>query len=547
MVVGTGENPELSAHLRRWLINGREIREVFRISGSSRIVGIADDGSLAYYDSRPPTRGYGVISKLASIAGRDEPIDVVVDRMGDYLIVSGTQVHASGVPQAAVDWARAELADGVQVTAMAILNADAWIGVSTRSVGSGGMTSIHWGQGLLADIRRFFANGERIEDIAAGAGSFSDKWMIATDQRVFVRGVQDCRNETTFGEAVADRLSRQWDCHYEPRNCLAARATWSEADMASAENPNIWELNLLVTIGVDIYDESAEDRDEFECWLEDGLRRSEALFGGSPALRIRVRTERREQIDGVNLDNFVMHSASDYSSFMDEHFDIMTRTRSEGYFPLLISRRICIGYDSDGNRRCIGGRATFPHTVSPLTRKHGIIMAYPDSRDYVLAHELGHYFGIIHTFQRSSRFSRAVECNLEYFVDGVENLKCRSCRNGVINSTTESCSGDVNVMDYCRGDNDRVYFNQCQIDRAVAQRDRYMTNAGQTNYFKMKGRLGEPYCRDDSDCFDDEFCNTGVATIGRNVCKNRLDQGATCSRSGQCASGSCSLFVCRAN
>jgi len=543
IATGPGHLPDMTLKLQGWLGTGLKIQEIFRIAGSGRIVAVADDGSLAYYDSRPPTRGYGVIGTLAGMANPD----VVADQMGDYLVISGTQVRASGAPQGAVDWVEAEIADQVQVTALALLNGDAWIGVSNRAVGSGGMSPTHWGQGLLADVQRFVAAGERIEDIAAGTGSVSDKWMIATDKRVFIRGVEDCRKLKSFGDSVEANTGRQWDCYYEPRNCLANRDTWTLEDMASPPDPNVWEVNVLVTIGVTIYDQSPEDKDDFGCWLEDALQRAELLYNDTPRLKIKLRTQRSERVGGYDLDNFVMHSDSDYKAYMDEHFDIMAKSRTEGYFPVLISRRVCIGYDDDGTRHCIGGRARFPHTVSPFERKFGIIMKYPDSRDHVLALEFGHYFGLIHTFQRTSPFSTALECNWDYLIDGVDEPKCGSCRNGIVNSTTESCSGDFNVMDYCGGANDRVYLNGCQQNRAVDQRNRYLTNPGQTDYFKMKGRQGEPYCSDDGDCLDDEYCNTGVATIGRNVCKSLLSDGAACSRSGQCESGNCSLFSCRAN
>ena len=61
---------------------------------------------------------------------------------------------------------------------------------------------------------------------------------------------------------------------------------------------------------------------------------------------------------------------------------------------------------------------------------------------------------------------------------------------------------------------------------------------------EMKGRQGEPYCEVDSDCLDDEYCNTGVLTIGRNVCKATLPSGAACTRGGQCESGKCPLLIC---
>lgn len=537
----------MTSGLQAWTSAGKQIMEVFRISGSNIHIAVADDGErLAFGD---PVGGIAnkVIAEIDRLAGLAKPIDLVADQMGDYLIISGTELYSSGVPQGAVDWAESELADGIQVTAMALLNGDAWIGVSNREVASGGMNRAHWGRDLLTDIRGFVAAGERIEDIQANVATVSDKWAIATDKRIFVRGFPECEEYGVFGASVESNLSREWDCFYEDRDCLLGRATWSEQDMGSKPDPSIWEVNLLVTIGATEYDGGPKAKDDFECWLEEGLQRTELLFGDSPRLKIRLRTQRESRVDGVDLSNFVMETDTEYTDYMDHNFDIMAKSKTEGYYQLLVSNSICIGYDSDGSRHCIGGRAKFPHSVSPLTRKHGIIVEYPDDRDHVLAHEFGHYLGLIHTFQRTSAFSTALRCNYEYLDENVSNLKCASCRNGIINSTDETCSGDYNVMDYCDGDNDRAYLNQCQKDRAASQRDAYLTNGGQTNYFKMKGRQGEPYCDEDGDCLSDEYCNKGIASIGRNVCKSKLDNGAACSHGGQCESGKCPLLVCKAN
>lgn len=157
----------------------------------------------------------------------------------------------------------------------------------------------------------------------------------------------------------------------------------------------------------------------------------------------------------------------------------------------------------------------------------------------MLAHEFGHYLGLPHTFEDSGG-AAFLRCNDIYPVA----VECNSCQ-GNLDAAAEVCDATYNVMDYCSGDNNDVRLNACQREKSANQRERYLTNDGATNYFKMKGRLGEPYCVNDGECLDDEYCNTGVATVGRNVCKPKLSDGATCSRSGQCDSGNCSLFTCR--
>jgi len=51
------------------------------------------------------------------------------------------------------------------------------------------------------------------------------------------------------------------------------------------------------------------------------------------------------------------------------------------------------------------------------------------------------------------------------------------------------------------------------------------------------------YCRDDDDCPSDQFCWKGVATIGRNECRDEKSEGKSCSRHGQCESNCCKYHV----
>ena len=180
--------------------------------------------------------------------------------------------------------------------------------------------------------------------------------------------------------------------------------------------------------------------------------------------------------------------------------------------------------------------------MNPVTRKHGIMLLAERGRIEVLAHEFGHYLSLKHTFEPYINLDGDLNCNQRFTPKG-SDVRCNSCM-GTVNSSGTSCSGPYNVMDYCNGDVDDADLNFCQQSRANNQKQRYMTNDGRTNYAKMKGRLGEPYCTSDSDCLDDEYCNTGVLTIGRNVCKATLPSGAACTRGGQCESGKCPLLIC---
>jgi hypothetical protein len=545
--VADGLDP-LDKSMQQWLNSGRKIREVVWIKGSDTIVAIADDGSYKMgqyriWDSTDPNyvkAGRKLINRLWVLKSDGLPVDVVDARGDDFIVISGTEVFSDGAPQAAVDWIKSELDAGVQVTAIAMMNGDAWIAVSDRAIGKGGMNRAHWGWNLVADLEALRNAGERIEDISNGAGSVSDVWMIATDKRVELFGYQSCRSHATFGSNVDSLLPREWACEFANKNCLADFPSWSEQDMGSGTDENTWLVNLLVTVGVRDYE--GEDKQDLDCYLADNLRIAERVFGSNPALKFRVKTRHLTYLDGANLYEVWFSDSSQYRQYMDDHFDVMAKSKTEGYYQMLISENICVGYNDDGSRDCdIGGISGFPHVVRPFKRKHGIIMEYPDSRGWVMAHEIGHYLGLIHTF--STDGGGAGECNEPYDPDGLDNSRCASCR-GTLNAAGTRCNGTYNVMDYCGGDDDDAVLNSCQIARAAKQRERYMTNDGATNYFDMKGRLGEAYCASDSDCLDDEYCNEGVFTLGRNVCKDKLNNGAICVRSGQCESGRCSAGFC---
>jgi len=291
-----------------------------------------------------------------------------------------------------------------------------------------------------------------------------------------------------------------------------------------------------------VSDYAGEDKEDVDCYLAENLRIAESVFGSTPALKFRIQTRHLTSLFGKNLSEIKFEDEKEYRQYMDAHFDVMAKSKTSGYYQMLLTENICVGYNNDGTRDCdIAGISGLPHVVKPFDRKHGIIMEYPDERSWVFAHELGHYLGLIHTFQESG--GGAGKCNEPYDPQGKDESRCASCR-GTLSADGLSCDGTYNVMDYCDGDDEDAVLNSCQIERAAKQRERYMTNDGATNYFDMKGRLGEAYCNVDSHCPDGEYCNEGVFTVGRNVCKARLSKGALCGRSGQCESRRCSGGFC---
>lgn len=291
----------------------------------------------------------------------------------------------------------------------------------------------------------------------------------------------------------------------------------SQVALAKKKDHDTWTLDIQFVVGIENYNDPAA----VERFIDGQIRRAEALYDDKPGLKIRKTVVRKTSAGGKSLASMRFDSAHEYAVFMDANFDTMAKTRRDGFLQVLIVDQICIGWDKDKDtkvktRHCsIGGRATFPHWVTPFQRKHGIIMLYPDGRDHVLAHELGHFFSLKHTFEPYVNLDPSLNCNREYDPKG-EAGKCASCTRG---RSGASCSGAANVMDYCQTSSS-VFLNSCQQRRAAKQRKKYMKPDGGTDFFQMKGTRGAKICKDDDDCDDGERCDKGlVAGIGRNTCK----------------------------
>ncbi len=301
-----------------------------------------------------------------------------------------------------------------------------------------------------------------------------------------------------------------------------------------------WHLNVHFVVGAAEYS-NARGKAAIDQWIAQSVQVAEDLYAEKPSLKIAYTTEHKTRAGGRNLAQLNFDSSREYKKFMDDHFENVATTKTEGHLTILVANDVC--YGKGDKKTCIGGRAWFPHWVDPTSRKYGISLAYPHDQ-YVFSHELGHMLSLLHTFEPYVNVDPKLNCNKDYR----PHAKCATCEGEVVEHPGGgfSCKGRSNVMDYCASETSNEYINPCQERRTANQRKTYMTNKGETNYFKLKGTRGAPTCSTDSDCDAGRYCNTGVAGIGRNQCKELKDLGQSCTRAGQCESGRCNAGQCKA-
>jgi Metallo-peptidase family M12/Dickkopf N-terminal cysteine-rich region len=302
-----------------------------------------------------------------------------------------------------------------------------------------------------------------------------------------------------------------------------------------------WKLDVQFVNASKAKSEQEID-DKIKAWVAE----AERVYQRRPRLQIAYTVVRQTQKAGQDLSQMIFESNAAYARFMDQNLDNVAVTKTEGHLTVLITDALCIGTDNKTKKPiCWGGYGHFPHWVNPFSSKRGITLV-SNKDEYTFAHELGHVFGLKHTFEPYIGFN--AQCNDDYRPKGKPGGMCNSCANGRVlydaDANPDQCEGPANIMDYCTSTKNNEFLNTCQEQRAANQRYTYMTDDGKTNYFRLKGLAGEAICDADPDCEDGRYCDTGTVGVGRNQCKEVKALGQVCTRGEECSSGRCSALKC---
>jgi hypothetical protein len=314
--------------------------------------------------------------------------------------------------------------------------------------------------------------------------------------------------------------------------------------MAAKKDYIVWHLNVHFINGSKNLSNAS-----LETHAKDWVEIAERVYQKTPRLKIAYEIIKQSTKDGKDLSEMVFDSLMAYASYMDKNFDNVATTKTEGYLTVLITDKLCIGkYKTGANKgqyKCWGGYANFPHWVNPFSKKRGITLVSTVD-EYTFTHELGHVLGLKHTFEPYVGLN--LQCNEEYTPKGKPEGLCNSCDPSKViydtNGDPDQCNGPSNIMDYCTSKTNDEFLNECQETRTANQRYDYMTDDGKTNYFELKGLAGEAVCTEDSDCEEGRYCDEGPAGVGRNQCKVLKPIGQACTRGGECASDRCAGLKC---
>lgn len=211
---------------------------------------------------------------------------------------------------------------------------------------------------------------------------------------------------------------------------------------------------------------------EVEQWIDERLLIAEQQFAMKPRLKFAnvsyFRTTKAPLTKEFN-------KGFDYQKFMNKNYDNKSKLITKGEVLFLVVDRWKVSSKAFKKREMKGlcGKAFFP--AYPGWKKHAILLQ-KDCLPYVFTHELGHVFGLRHTFDKGL-------CTKKY-------------EKGEKGKSSTYDNGRMNIMDYLTNlDTPQVdrlndlFLNDCQERRAALARRGYMTVGGKTNYLKLKGLI----------------------------------------------------------
>ncbi len=302
-----------------------------------------------------------------------------------------------------------------------------------------------------------------------------------------------CERSTSYLETEKNKAQAEAMCvaqRKEGKNCKVIRAnvlgcggkSWSKAGKFGGEGKDYLAC-AQTTWAVDVHFviSGSKSRPDVESWLREEIAVAQAMYDTDPALKINPHFTYETERGGRKLSSMKFGSGKDFHKYMDDHFDTVAMSETTGYLQVLVVDKL----EVDG--KPLGGKAHFPHTTLPLGRKHGLAMKIPGKlpidtgskcrgkHDALLAHEMGHIFGLLHPWESYVTGGR---CNKD-FAKG-ESHQGDTLKNG-----------KINVMDYEQQDKNfcsiPTTLNECQEDRAAQKRREWMTNGGKVRYKKIRG------------------------------------------------------------
>ena len=130
------------------------------------------------------------------------------------------------------------------------------------------------------------------------------------------------------------------------RLVMALLLCGAEPALAAKEDHGEWHLNVRFVNGSNAVSETA-----IASRVADWVAKAEQIYLRRPRLEIDYEVVRQTSKAGQDLASMVFDSQGAYASFMDQNFDNVAVTRTEGHLVVLITDRLCIGSYKGGAKK----------------------------------------------------------------------------------------------------------------------------------------------------------------------------------------------------